>query len=230
MVDLDLSGWSRAQVQEGEEHLYSGHTLHQAPLPSTDTRVPGRILGRHVLYEQLGAEPYIVQTVKHGYKLEFDTLPPPSFTDNNRSAKDNMSFVKAELLRLEAIGCIERVVSRPTIVLPLSLVMSNKLRLVVDASRGLNPHCTSRGIKLDDLSSIASTVKKGDFMVVNDLDSGFFHVPIHPAHRQYLGVHIIGEDGAPMFWVWRVLVLGLKDACHIFSRLIAPLMSRQHIH
>ena len=225
MADLDLTGWSRLQAQEGEEQLYAGHSLLQGKLPSTDSRVPGRILGRHAFYTQLGAEPYIVQTVKYGYKLEFQTLPPPSFTANNKSAKDNMTFVKTELLRLQALGCIERVGEQPTIVLPLSLVLSNKLRLVIDASRGLNPHCTSRGIKLDDLTSIANTVKKGDFLVVNDLDSGFFHVPIHPSHRQYLGVHIMGEDKQPMFWVWKVLVLGLKDACHIFSRLIAPLMS-----
>ena len=34
----------------------------------TDARVPGRILGHHVYYEKVGAEPYIVQTVKEGYR------------------------------------------------------------------------------------------------------------------------------------------------------------------
>ena len=50
--------------------------------------------------------------------------------------------------------------------------MSKKLRLVVDASRGLNPYCKKRGIVLDDLSHIHKIVRQDDFLVVNDLDSG----------------------------------------------------------
>ena len=34
----------------------------------TDSRVPGRVLGHHLFYEEIGAEPYIVQTVKEGYR------------------------------------------------------------------------------------------------------------------------------------------------------------------
>ena len=44
---------------------------------------------------------------------------------------------------------------------------------MVDASRGLNPYCTKRGIALEDLGHIQHTVKQGDFMMVNDLDSGY---------------------------------------------------------
>ena len=51
-------------------------------------------------------------------------------------------------------------------------VDSNKWRLVLDGSRNLNPYCTPRKARLEDLSHIASTVKRFDFMVVNDHDSG----------------------------------------------------------
>ena len=83
-----------------------------------------------------------------------------------------------ELLRLEALGCIQRVVDQPKIVLPMSVVFSKKLRLVVDASRGLNPFCTKRGIVLEDLEHVQHTVRQGDFMIVNGFDSGYWHVPI----------------------------------------------------
>ena len=137
-----------------------------------------------------------------------------------------MKFVTAELGRLERLGCIRRVETQPAVVLPLSLVFSSKWRLVLDASRGLNPYCTSRGIKLDDLTHVPHVVRHNDFMIVNDLDSGFWHVPVHPSHQQYLGVHIMGEDSKPIFWVWQVLVLGLKDACHVFTRIISPIMAK----
>ena len=48
---------------------------------------------------------------------------------------------------------------------------------------GLNPYCTKRGIVLEDLGHIQHTVKQGDFMMVNDLDSGYWHVPIAHEHK-----------------------------------------------
>ena len=119
-----------------------------------------------------------MDTVRDGYKLVFDSLPLPSFTKNNKSAILNKVFMWEELLRLESLGCISRVQEQPKVVLPLSVVYSKKPKLVVDASRGLNPHCTKRGIDLEDLGHVQHTVKQGDFMMVNDLDSGYWHVPI----------------------------------------------------
>ena len=62
--------------------------------------------------------------------------------------------------------------TRPFITLPMSLVFSNKLRLVVDASRGLNPYCVKNPTRLEDLSHVGKVIQKGDWMVTNDFDSG----------------------------------------------------------
>ena len=48
-------------------------------------------------------------------------------------------FVRAEVLRLEKLGCLTRVAENPHIVLPLSSIFSKK-RVVIDASRALNPY------------------------------------------------------------------------------------------
>ena len=45
----------------------------------TNKKVPGRILGKEEVYERVGASKYIVDTVKDGYRLVFDSLPPPFF-------------------------------------------------------------------------------------------------------------------------------------------------------
>lgn len=222
----DWSAWEEVEVEKGEEHLLHEPLTRQSTVLSTDARVPGRLQGHEEVYRRLGAEPYIVNLVREGYRLEFDSPPPPSCTPNNKSAKDNIEFVKSELRRLEHIGCIQRVRQQPTLVLPLSLVYSNKWRLVLDASRGLNPYCTARGTKLDDHSAIPATVKPDSYMVVNDLDSGFWHIHIHPDHWQYLGNSVEGEDGEAEYYVWKVLVLGLRDAVHIFTRTIAPIMAQ----
>ena len=101
-----------------------------------------------MMYEEFGAEPYVVETVRSGYKLKLDEEPPPSFCKNNKSALDDSEVVRAELDRLEQLGCVVKVEQRPYVTLPLSSVFSGKKRLVVDASRGLNPFCTARGIKV----------------------------------------------------------------------------------
>ena len=58
-------------------------------------------------------------------------------------------------------------------------VYSKKWRCVIDASIGLNPYCLKRKITLDNLTSIHKVICQGDFMTVSDLDSGYWHVPIH---------------------------------------------------
>ena len=65
------------------------------------------------------------------------------------------------------------------IILPLSVAFSNKLRLVVDASCHINPYVTKRGVKLDSLDKFSFLVQKDDFLAVDDLDSGYWHVQLH---------------------------------------------------
>lgn len=49
-------------------------------------------------------------------------------------------------------------------------------------------------------------------------------LPIAESHQQHLGVHFVQEDGSVLYWVWTVLVLGLRDAAHVFTRAVAPMI------
>ena len=60
---------------------------------------------------------------------------------------------------------------------------------------GLNPYCTKRGIVLEDLGYIQHTVKQGNFMMVNDLDSGYWHV-LSISFMFFSNGHIFGSA----FW------------------------------
>ena len=79
---------------------------------------------------------------------------------------------------------------------------------------------------MDDLNHVKDVLKQGDWMMVNDLDSGYCQVPVCKDSWQYLGVHFIEDDGSVTFWTWRVLVLGIIDANNIFTRLLAPLIAK----
>ena len=86
----------------------------------------------------------------------------------------DIDFVRSEVLRLEKLGCIERVSTKPHCILPLSSVFSKKKRVVVDASRHLNPYLRHRKVRLNDLRDVPFLVKPGDHMMAEDLDSGYW--------------------------------------------------------
>ena len=62
-------------------------------------------------------------------------------------------------------------------------------------------------------------------MTVNDLDSGYWQVPIVPPRQTYLGLAYEHGDGSYSYWVWVVMPFGIIDAAHIFTALTDPLMS-----
>ena len=164
---------------QGEEHIlkslqndshYVGRKL------ITDVRVPGNIHReeyRDFWINELRPSSFVMDVIKSGYKLPFKEFPPPSFEGNNLSARQDAEFVRSEVKRLESLGCIERVYEQPYIVLPLSSVFSKKKRLVIDASRALNPFLKHRRLKLQDHRDIPNFVSKGDYFAIEDLDSGF---------------------------------------------------------
>ena len=172
-LDFDFDELDEPLVKSlKNESSYLGKTL------STNVKVPGNI-GNPKYYDfwktELKAPEFVLKTISEGYRLPFASVPPPSFTRNNRSALRERDFMKAELYRLEQLGCISRVESRPYVVLPLSVVFSRKLRLVVDASRGLNPFLVDRKVRLENLEVAEMTLSQGEWQTKSDLDSGKFH-------------------------------------------------------
>ena len=193
----------------------------------TDSRVPANIHRpefRNFWESELETSDLVLSTIRNGYSLPFRVLPPPSHEGNNASAKKDMEFVRAEVFRLEKLGCIERVDKKPVVVLPLSSIFSKKKRLVVDASRALNPYLLDQPVKLMDLRDVPILLKPTQWMSVDDLDSGYWHLAINPADRKYLGIQISDkESGRPIFFVWRVLFLGVKSAVFIFTAILKPI-------
>ena len=106
-MDRDLSAWSQIDVEQGEEQLVMDLTAQETDTNYQDF-VAGGVLGKHKIYAELGADPYVVQCVKEGYKLVLDSPPPNSFTKNNKSALNAPEFVRSELAKLEQLNCIKK--------------------------------------------------------------------------------------------------------------------------
>ena len=110
----DLSSYANLDCSEGEERIHevlANEVTMDGKALVTDVRVPGRVLGHQEVYKELGAVPYIVRLVEDGYLLEFDELPPTSFTRNNKSALERESWswmtkpsLPAGLTRRRSVG------------------------------------------------------------------------------------------------------------------------------
>ena len=132
----------------------------------------------------------VLDIIEFGYKIPFldGKLPPLSHLDNNKSALQDTDFIESQLYMFEKLGCIRKVNSKPRIILPLSSVLSNKKRLIVDGSRKLNPFIVDRKVRLSHLAVANQNLKQNHFMATCDLESGYYQVPIHPDHQELLGI------------------------------------------
>jgi hypothetical protein len=83
---------------------------------------------------------FIVNTVAQGYRLPLLEVPSASEIHNNKSARDHLEFVSAELKTLLSSEVIQKVEIKPVTVNALSVATNEKgkHRLVLDL-RHINP-------------------------------------------------------------------------------------------
>jgi hypothetical protein len=174
---------------------------------------------------KIGADEYVLNIVKEGYRLPVfpGTERIRYRVRNNKSARDEGAFVLEEVLRLEAAGLVVRCVSQPLCCNPLSVAFkikpdgSYKKRLVIDLSRHVNRLCT------DSKYRMCTLTMKGDFQYVFDLESAYHHLRIHPDSYRFLGFCVTIE-GCEVFFVYIVLVFGLKTAGQLLGRVLKPVL------
>lgn len=171
--------------------------------------------------DTLQAGSFLMDLIQFGYTLPLAQYPPHCALPNNKSALEEPLVVEDFLYQYEAAGCLVATNEPPHLVLPLSVVYSNKTRLVVDGSRNLNPYLRKRSIKLSHLDSANQGLKKGQWFATCDLESGYHQVLIKPSQRKLLGISWT-RNGRTQYWVWRTLFLGVRDAVYIFSKLLRP--------
>jgi hypothetical protein len=83
---------------------------------------PVNSLRNHIdKWKSIEANQYILNVIYQGYRLPFKTPPVNISLENNRSAKENKSFVSDEIDKLLMKGCISRVELKPHVVNPLTV-------------------------------------------------------------------------------------------------------------
>ena len=103
---------------------------------------------------------------------------------------------------------------------------SGKCRLILDL-REVNKHLDYLPVKYDDLKIIKQYLEPTSYMFSFDLKSGYHHVEICSPHCKYLGFSWqFSNSKTSRYFVFKVLPFGLSTACHIFTKLLRPLVKR----
>ena len=171
----------------------------------------------------------MVKWIRHGYELKLKSWPQPSYTRNNRSAREDPSFVWHEIRRLVLLGVMSEVEERPLVVNALSVVFSNKKRLVWDV-RELNKLIDDEKLTLETLDDAAELLEKNYYGATSDLEAGYFQVGIAEEQKTLLGCAFENPaTGKITYLVSNTMILGEKSAVHSFTRLVKPVVKQARL-
>jgi len=148
----------------------------------------GRLKAKLDYWHTIGANSFVTDIIKCGYRIPFISTPCKAHFSNNKSAWDNASFVESAISELVSNHAVVEVPFVPHVVNPLSVSIqsSGKKRLILDL-RYVNQFIWKNKFKREDLRVLLSYVNKGDYLSSFDLKSGYHHFDIFPDHKTFWG-------------------------------------------
>ena len=180
-------------------------------------------------WQSIGADPWVVHILRHGYRLPFGSdLPPLTCSPVDMSYKSSHPLfqeLQDQVSKLLSKGAIEEVTS-PSRGFYSRLFLAPKKtgdwRPVIDLSY-LNNFIISPHFKMETVASILGALQPGHWCTSLDLKDAFFHVPIAPSHRRYLRFKL-GQK----HYQFRALPFGLTTSPLVFTRVVKAVGSYAH--
>lgn len=215
-----LNCYSDINSDEFTEFISQVHYFEQLDFSQNYKGVKGRLAKNYDFWVKIGANDFVLDTIKNGYVIPFLSPPPSMFLKNNKSALSNAEFVNQEVKDLVDSGCVYEVPFTPYVVNPLSVAInkSNKKRLILDLSI-LNKYVKKERFKFEDWRTALQMFNKNSFLFKFDLKSGYHHFDICPQQQTFLG--FCWND---KFYCFSVLVFGLSSSPHIFTKCLRTMV------
>lgn len=192
-----------------------------------DIIVKNRLKQHIQFWRDIGANQFILDSIEFGYKIPFYSLPESEILKNNKSARENATFIVQAISDLLDKGLIEKLDIPPKVVNPLSVSVqsSGKKRLILDL-RWVNKHVWKQSVKYEDLRLALMYLQRGGFMIKFDIHSAYHFVDIFPEHRTYLGFSFPDKCGVVCYYKFKVLAFGLGVAPYFYTKLTRPLIAK----
>jgi hypothetical protein len=188
------------------------------------TIIGGRLSLFVKFWRTISRDPYIIQLIAYGAKINFHTLPSSSMSRPNYSlpSLDDQAEVACFIDKFLNQNIIERVLWSPSLVLSPFFLRENKdgsKRMIIDVST-INRECIKKEkFKMETFDSIVETVLPGDWFLSFDLVKGFYNVPVHQSHRKYFAFEFNG-----IYYQFTGLAMGGSLSPRIFTTIIKVLI------
>ena len=199
-------------------------SLPQFMVPVEDQPVGGRLSQYWQNWTQVCSDPWIIKTVKEGYRLEIPSdlnIPLTTVPQESRlkpSAEYREAIYNLAEQQLQK-GILEEVrdVTSPGYYSRFFIVRkkeAGKWRGILNLS-SLNKTLEKQKFKMETAESIRQALQPGDWVTSLDLTDAYHHILIHPKHRKFLRFALGGR-----VLQYRALPMGLSAAPRIFTRII----------
>ena len=190
-------------------------------------------------YEQiLKADDLVLGLLRNGLKPPFKNKHQQIntyFEANNKSCIGHEKFLWETVVAWQELGTVKEVFHPPLVIYPLSVVEKYdsatdtiKLRPVIDMSRYINPLLQDFHVKLDDLTFSEPFLELNMWMCSFDITSMFHHLKLSEDETEYFGFCLTDRDGRRRYFVFNVLMFGVKVAVYIMDRLLKPVKEFLH--
>ena len=182
---------------------------------------------RWSIWRDMGADPWVVEALRLGYRLPFSSPPlsmvPPSIPSYFPSSIKGKAL-HGEVLSLFDKGAIELAPPSPGYYNCLFVVWkaTGSWRPVIDLWL-LNRFVQPTRFWMETSQSVLCALRRNDWMFSIDLKDAYLQVPVHPDSRRYLR---FVENG--QVFQFRALCFGLSTAPQVFTRVMAPVSAILH--
>ena len=187
--------------------------------------VKGRLRAHLPFWVEIEAPPGVLETIRSGYVIPFETIPPGVCLSNNRSALEHSDFVSSAVCDLLKMGLVSELLTPPTVINPLSVSVNSegKPRLILDL-RHVNSCIPKAKVRIEDWKVFLQYLSRGGYMYKFDLKSGYHHIDICRRHHQFLGFQWALGGARSRYFCFTVLPFGLSSAPYLFTKFFRPLV------
>ena len=170
-------------------------------------------------WKRIMNDPYLLGIVTKGYRLCFTS--PPLLREIPWELRSPQGLEEIQGMQEQIFLMLQKNAKTEVFAIPQDFTpnmflvrkSSGQWHPVIDF-KSLNAHIFTTHFRMFTISSVLSTVRKGDYVFKIDLQDAYFYVPTHPSSRKYLRFAFENK-----VYQLRVLPFSLNTAPQIFTRL-----------
>ncbi len=208
----------------GDVGVDVGQDTCPRPMPTDclrDVPVGGRLQRFAAEWEAVTSDVWVLSIVKHGYRLEFASSPPPFEGIRTTAVPKHPVKKKALLDEVQALlekNAVVQVSGEVRVGHYASFFLtpkkSGEWRPIINL-KPLNFFVRPQPFRMETLAAVLQVLGPGYWGATLDLKDAYLHVPIHPQSRKFLRFALQGRT-----FEFKVLPFGLASSPRVFTRVV----------